>query len=55
MPLQNKATKVKSSLIGLTLRHLQWTDAVKGAGARVVTGESYDPSCAVLEFLKLQS
>ena len=55
MALQNKATKVKLSLIGLTMRHLQCTDAVKGAGARVVTGESYNPGCAVLEFLRLQS
>ena len=42
--LQNKATKGKLPLTGLTMRHLQCTDALKGAGARVVNGKSYDPS-----------
>ena len=55
--IQNKATEGKLPFIGLSIRqrHLQCTDALKGAGARVVTGKAYDPSWAVLDFLKLQS
>ena len=55
--IQNKATEGKLPLIGLSIRHrhLQCTDALKGAGAIVVTGKTYDPSWAVLDFLKLQS
>lgn len=32
--LQNKATKGKLPLIGLSMRHLQRTDALKSAGAK---------------------